>query len=346
VRRLALLALLAACGDDPISVHQQQGADYNHAALRDAIGKFVAAGRTVAAYGQLAKDAMALRPGMDETVAQDCELQLVILAVGPVESVKAEPPAAQTAALATTVWPVALAPPFDVLAADGWKDPREAPVALKDDDTPDQYVQRMCDGPYATDCKYIVPEWQGAVLGTEVIARMTQRARAALANCPECSDPAWHDAVARWESLDHAADLDRRHFESEGATSRWPVAGTGAADFATDAVVLDVDDNGEWRVAPSPTPVGPAARTAALAGHPQLGVHLRPDAHVSTLDEIVADAAAAGDTQVCIGARADQFPWTMRAYCIATGTAKKPARPGRAGDTVQVFLRGLDFAKP
>src|SRR5689334_6367956 len=102
MRRLAaLLVLLAACGDDPVDVRKEEGSDYNRGALQDAIAKFIADGRTPQAYGVLAQQVLALRKGMDENVAELAELEMVTLAIDPVESVRGLPPNAQTDALAT-----------------------------------------------------------------------------------------------------------------------------------------------------------------------------------------------------------------------------------------------------
>jgi hypothetical protein len=339
-----VLFVLAACGDDPIEVRRDPGDEYNRAALNESVAKFIAAKRTVPAYGVLGREVIALRPGMDETVAELAELELVTLAVDPVESLRGQPVAAQTEALATTVWPIALAPPFTVLATDGWRDPSEGPVALRDGEDAGAYVRRMCEGPFAVECKHVVPEWQGAVLGAEAVSRMTQRARTALANCEECSDPAWHRAIARWEQLDHAATSDRRQFERAGATSQWPVAGPGAEPWPAGAVVLEVEPDGDWIYGGER--LDGTLRASVLAGasgtdgavDPPLGVHLRPDARVETLAQVVVAAASAGFPEVHLQARADVYPWELRSYRIAT--SKKP-KLGRPTDTIQVYLRSI-----
>ena len=57
--------------------------DYNHGKLIAAIDTFIAAKRTAAAYAELAQKVIALRPGMDATVAEEAELRMIVLALDP-----------------------------------------------------------------------------------------------------------------------------------------------------------------------------------------------------------------------------------------------------------------------
>lgn len=343
----ALLVAAAGCGDDPIDVRTGAGdsADYNRGELTAAVGRFVAAGRTVEAYGVLAREVAALRPGMDETVAELAELQLVTLALAPVEAARVRPAPEQTALLATTVWPVALAPAIEELAADGWRHPTEAPVELRAGESAQDYVRRLCDGAYAVECRHVAPEWQGAILGSEAIARMTQRARTAVANCEECTDAAWKTAVGRWEVLDRAASTDRRRFEELGATSRWPVAGAGAVVWPT-VPVVEIEPDGDWML--DGTAIDPRRRGEVLrelrGGARALGVHLVPGARLEALEDALAIAGGAGYAEVALQAREPVYPWALRAYHLPTRTKKSGKRPrlGRVTDTVQVYLRAVD----
>ena len=87
---VALVGILA-CGEDKIEVRPAGDAtDYNHGAMLSAVDKFVAAGRTPAAYGELAQSAFELRTGMDRSVARETELKLMVLALAPVQSVHAK----------------------------------------------------------------------------------------------------------------------------------------------------------------------------------------------------------------------------------------------------------------
>jgi len=342
------LAVLVGCGDDPIQIHHGDGeADYNRAELMVAVDGFVKAGRTVEAYGALATEVKRLRPGMDATVAEIAELQLVVLAAGPVEAMSGRPPNEQVDKLALTVWAVALAPAIHVLAPDGWRDPREALVAAREGETPAAYVERLCGGTLAFDCQHVVPEWHGPVVGAEAISHLTARARTAVANCEECADPAWRGAVAKWEALDRTSLVERRIAETAGSPTRWPVAGPGSEPWPSiPAPLLELEVDGDWTVGGDP--IEPARRPAVLGelraqGGDVLGVHALPGARVDALDAVLAVAAGAGFHDVAVEARGETFPWPRRAYLLRAARAQKRRAPA---DTVQVFLRGRDAAEP
>ena len=112
---LAVAGSLGACNREPIEVHRStaEQADYNHSALRAAVNTFVKEKRTPEAYADLSRTVLALRPGMDRAVAEEAELKLAVLAIGPVQAVSANPMPEQVEALALTVWPTLLAPPIE-----------------------------------------------------------------------------------------------------------------------------------------------------------------------------------------------------------------------------------------
>src|SRR4051812_25106525 len=113
LRTLAIVSIVAACGQDKIDVAPGKSVeDYNHAALLAAVDKFVAAGRTPDAYAELAQAVATLRPGMDRAVAEEAELKMMVLALGPIRSVQAKPLGEQVDALALTVWPTLIAEPI------------------------------------------------------------------------------------------------------------------------------------------------------------------------------------------------------------------------------------------
>ena len=99
MKLLALLILLAGCDQEVIGVKPTPEEDYNHAKLVAAVDAFIAAQRTPAAYGELAKKVTALRPGMDATVAAEAERRMVVLALAPETSVKESPMPEQINAL-------------------------------------------------------------------------------------------------------------------------------------------------------------------------------------------------------------------------------------------------------
>ena len=84
--------------------------DYNHGKLTTAIDTFIAAKRTATAFAELAQKVIALRPGMDATVAAEAELRMVVLALDPVTAHNSASITDQINALALTVWPTLLAP--------------------------------------------------------------------------------------------------------------------------------------------------------------------------------------------------------------------------------------------
>ncbi len=202
-RALALgfgtLLALAACKREAIEVRQEGAADYNRKALLAAIDRYTEAGQTAAAYGQLALDIGALRTGMDETVAAEAELQLVVLALAPVDAVKGQPIEARAAALATTVWSAAL--DGSVEAPDPQLGPRRPGDPAKPGEPVAAYVTRLCGGPLAVSCMMIVPEAQAELVEAEAVRRFARRAKHAVSACAHCSsERAWQQAVERWGS--------------------------------------------------------------------------------------------------------------------------------------------------
>src|SRR5690606_281030 len=123
---------------------------------------FVADGRTPEAYSELASTVLELRPGMDRTVGQEAELKLVVLALAPVKAVQAQPIGEQVQALALTVWPTLLAPPIAADVVLIKRDPEAVQLLPQPGEDTRRYLQRLCGGPLAGDCKQIVPEHQGA----------------------------------------------------------------------------------------------------------------------------------------------------------------------------------------
>jgi hypothetical protein len=344
---LVVAALAAGCGDDTIEVRQPERGAYRRDDVLAAVGKYASGPRTPEAFGVLAREIAALRPTMDEPVAALAELQLTVLAVDAVESVQTLPWHERTARLATTVWPLALAPELVAREPDGWQDPDERGAMLKDGETPDAYVARLCTEAFVVECKHVVPEWQGAVLGTIAVGNLAERARAAVQDCDACAaEPRWADAVKRWEKLDAIAQTERVQADAQGATDRWPVAGPGAQPW-TRMVRLDIEDDGDWLL--EGALVAPTARVDALAGRRSAGatlaVHLAPEATVATLDAAIAAAGQAGFTHVAVEARVPEYPWALQLYTLPASRGNKP-RTGLVGAdaTIQILLRSIDGA--
>lgn len=351
------LAALLGCGEDAISVRPAERGAYGRDELLAAVSAYAGGPRTPEAFGALVRAVAALRPKMDEPVAAQAELQLTVLAVDAVEAVASLPWPERTARLATTVWPLALAPEVEALAPDGWRAPDELATALRDGEGAEAYVARLCTGAYVVDCKHVVPEWQGAILGTIAVGRLTERARAAVQDCDACTaEPGWAAAVKRWEALDVVAQAERAAAEDAGATERWPAAGPAAAPWAPVAVSVEVEDDGDWVI--DGATVALAGRVGALvarrdapadgAGRGVAAAHLAPGAPVTALDAVIAAARAAGYTRVVVEAREPVYPWTRRGYAVELARLGRGARLGGvpADATVQTALRALDARAP
>jgi hypothetical protein len=344
---LAVLAgglALAGCEKDVIDVHEP-GVDYNRHAMLAAIDRFTSAGRTPAAYGRLVDEITGLRSGMDETVAGEAELQLVVLALGPVEQAHKLPPSDRARALATTVWSLAMSSP--VSAPDPQLGSRDPGVPAMRGEPPDRYVERLCGGALAVECMFIVPESQAEVVEAVATRRMARRTKHAVEECQPCSsDPGWAGAIAKWEALEITTHAQAAANAELASPHRWPVAGPAASDWMP-APSLDVADDGGWvldahAVAPDARGTGLAkARTSSAV----LDVRIAPGTRADVLAAMIDAASAAGFREVHVEARLAAYPWTLRSYRFATSArGKKP--PWRPVDTVQVLLRSIDTHQP
>ena len=336
---LALLAL-AACSKDDIDIHTP-GTDYNRKGLLAAIDRFTAAGRTPEAYGKLAADIEGLRSGMDETVADEAELQLIVLALAPMDQTRALSPDERAQVLATTVWSVAMSGP--VTAPDPALRTPDTGTPARPGEKPDEYLVRVCGGELAIECNFVVPEAQADFVEAAAVRRMARRTKHAVEECEACAtDPGWAQAVATWETLELQTHAAAAALLPDVSPDRWPTAGRGAADW-TGAPMLDVADDGGWAL--DGAPVAPDARGSGLAMARQssdvINVRIAPEVRADVLAALIDAAGTAGFREVHVDARTPLYPWSLRSYRFATGTrGKKP--PWRAVDTVQVLLRSFD----
>ncbi len=307
---LFALALLSsgpgACSSDRIEVASTGGSDQNRGPLLQAVATLRATGHAVPAFAGFGATVLALRPGMDETVADEAELLVVTEALAVVRgaATRGESLDAQIVA----VWPMGLAPPIEapvpgVPASDAWAAwmPAAAEVA-------GAYLVRICGGVLALECKDVVPEGQRAVVGALAVERYTDRARRAVITCLTCNEPRWHDAVAGWEELTRVATATVSEARSAHAPSRWPEAGAAAVDV-------------------------PAAAPSVRV------VHLRPDERVERVRYALADARTAGASSIALLARERAYPYPLRAYLLATSVTRLPVRDG---EPVQMLTRALD----
>lgn len=198
----AILAA-AACGPDRTEVSRGH-TDYGRHDLHAAVDAFVVAGRTPAAYAVLARRVRGLGTSMDRDVGNEAERRLIVLAIEPVRSVSDRAIAEQTEALALTVWPTLLGPPIDQHRIEGSGDPNV--LLPQPGESASAYVDRVCRGPFASECKYDQPAQRGAAIAATAARLALERVRNAVDACSTCrSDPDWHEFVREWEALERVA---------------------------------------------------------------------------------------------------------------------------------------------
>ncbi|TMQ10837.1 MAG: hypothetical protein E6J91_24920 [Deltaproteobacteria bacterium] len=359
----------AGCGEDRIQVHPGENADYNHGPLLTAVDKFVAAGRTPQAYAELSRTALALRPGMDRSVAQEAELKLMVLALAPVQSVRARPMADQVEALAVTVWPTLLAPPIEADDLLTRRDPRAAAMLPAPDEDARSYLIRMCGSQLAGDCKHVVPEQQGPIVDAVATRRATERVRNAVADCVMCgADPGWHEAVRSWEELDrltnasvaeiqrradpdnwpvagNAAESDRRESSAGGGDPDGSAGGAGVRPGGIDPQLPEAEINETGEVVIGGQHYGAAQRVSALrdlrGNGPAIALHLRPETSLAQVRALIADVRKSGADRIAVVARDARYPWDRKIYWIGEGggghrTALRPT------DSLQLLLHATD----
>ena len=344
MRLVALLTILAGCGEDRVDVKPASGAtDYNHDKLVAAVDRFVAARRTPDAYAELAQTVVALRPGMDKTVAEEAELKLMVLALAPIKSVQAKPLEEQINALATTVWPTLLSPRIEEDTLTRKRDARAGELAAKPDEEPRAYLLRICGSTLATDCKQVVPEYQGQVVDALAIRRGTERVRAAVTDCLMCSaDPRWHDAVLAWEELDRSATAWLSDVVRHADPDNWPLAG-GAAEDDPQLPEAEVAASGEIVVGGhtyGPNELRLEVFKEVRGTSDALALHVRPDITLAQLRSLLIDARKAGAKRVALVAREPVYPWRRKVYWVADGSGLRPNL--RPTDVVQLLLHAVD----
>lgn len=324
---LAAAGLLGCSGKSLETVDQDEPAsDYGQGDLMAAVAEAAKAPTSPQAFRALAVRVEELRPRFNDRVAEIAELQLAFQALGPLTAQLAEPPEAQLAALATTVWPTALR------------------VEPEKGETPRQYLERVCSGPLAGECKYVVPEAWPVVMSAKVWRRLKTRARDAYADCFRCQDdPTYAAALETYDRHDTEWQSRARTYGDRAAPSFWPRAGGHAApwsgapllELGTDTVSLAGEDMGddEWR----------RMLRERRGDATVLGVHLRPRQEVRTLRAALADAAAAGWHEVALQVRDGSYPWELREYRLATRRKGAPLQV-RDVDSIQVLVQALDVA--
>jgi hypothetical protein len=344
MRGLLLVAgLVAACGRDTIPVSTKGGDDYKHGALLAAVDKFVAAGRTADAYGELAQTVVSLRPQMDRAVAREAELKLVTLAIHPVQAAQGKSMREKIDTLALTVWPTLLTP---AIAADKLlevKDPKAPDLIPKPGEDPDQYLVRLCGDPLARECKKVVPELQGNVIEALTLRRGMERARNAVTECLACRDSdAWKQTVRAWEKLDREAAESMPDIERRANPDNWPISGA-AADDDPGLPVAQLSTRGDLIV--GGRSYGPNQQRiqvlAELRGDGEvLALHFHPDTTLAQARAVLVDARKAGAKRVAVIAREPFYPYMRKAYWVADGYGLRANL--RPTDSLQLLLHAID----
>lgn len=316
--------------------------DYNQGELIAAVDKFVAARRSPEAYANLASTVLALRGGMDRTVGNEAELKLIVLALAPMKAASKLPIDEQVDTLATTVWPALLAPRIEADAILIKRDPEAAAWIPKPGEKPREYLQRLCGDLLAGDCKQVVPEYQGAIVGAVATRRGMERARNAVSDCMACgADPQWHESVRAWEELDRVANGWIDTVERKAHPDNWPTAGNASEpDPKLPEAVIDV--HGELVIGSEQA--RPGQRVEALrklrGDGEAITLHLRPEISLAQVKAILTEVKQSGAKRVAVLARASQYPWERRVYWLADGG--KIRTNLRPTDTLQLLLHTLD----
>lgn len=340
------IALAAACDQELIKVDPMPAGVDQRVKLIDAVDAFIAAHRTPAAYSVLATTITALRPAMDAAIARDAERRLVVFALSPVKAVADKPMPQQVDALALTVWPTLLAPPLQADALFSIRNPQAPQYPPKPEETPPQYLLRLCMGPLAAECKRVVPELQGNVVAALAIRRATERVRTAIADCLVCSsessDPGWRMAVKGWEELDRNAAATLPQVERRADPDNWPRAGAAAEDDP-DLPEAELRPRGDLVV--DNHAYGPNRQRIAvlrdLRGKSNvIALHVWPDTTLAQLHAVLIDARTAGCQHVAVIAREPDYPYRRRAYYVAVGYGLRANL--RPTDSLQLLLHAVD----
>jgi hypothetical protein len=177
----------------------------------ETVQRFVTAGRTTRAYVDLVVGLADAGVG-DPAIAARAELRLVSLAAPLAAAVRHRPLSEQVDALALTVWPALLQEP------------------VRDGESADDYLARLCTGPLRSECGGVAPDQRAIVVRAIAMRRADERMRAALATCLECGTADWARLGFTWESLareatGYLASLRRDELRSNAvATKLTPAA--------------------------------------------------------------------------------------------------------------------------
>jgi len=336
MRALTVLVMIAAaaaagCGKKRIAVADQsedQTGDYGKLELDKAVAEFRKQPTSPQAYRAIAVEAQRLDPAFNQPVRDIAERHLAFLSLEPMAAQVDKPPAEQVEGLALTVWPTA----FNV-------EPNPGESARS-------YLERVCAGPLATECKYIVPEEWPTVLSAMVWRRMKMRAREAYSQCRLCKQDTTYPAMLeKFDQYDNRMQAARAKLGDRADRDAWPEAGEKMAPWSGAPVLDLVADPFEWNGAEFDGDWQDRIR-ARPKDADLLGLHVRPRTEVRHVRAVVAAASKAGYRAVALQVRSRLFPYPLGEYRIATSRSagRSESVAIRDVDTVQILVRALDAA--
>lgn len=324
--------LAGGCKKDPIPVldpDESAGGDFGRAALLEAVDRFRAHPTSAKAYLRLARDIDALRPRFDEHTAQIADRMLTFLAIGPLEANANRDADERIEALAATVWPTVLGP------------------KPKKGEGGHAYLERICAGDLAAECKFVVPEMWGLQLGARVWRRFRERAQDSFAYCRVCQeDDSYRRALARYNETGFAIESEAAKRKGDGHPSHWPKV-DAMAERWKDVLTLEIGGGGELRLSGKEVP---ANRWREVLGQREkgtgaVGLYVRPNSSVGLLRNFVRDLGAIGYREVRLQVRAPAYPYTLGYYRLAPPPARGALDVGvRSTDTVQVAALAMEHA--
>ncbi len=215
VRLLLVAALVVACHRPDVPATVDDAADFSE--THGDIDRYVAAGRTPAAFAELAGSLERARAAGDPRIAADAELRLLALALPLADGARSLPIEAEVERLALTVWPALLGAPLT--------EQTRGDVTPRIDEGPAAYVARLCAGELADACRGVRPSQRGVAIRAAAMRRAEVRMREALATCLRCgsqSESGWRELAWKWESLDRVAASQLREvvsFETDSLVS-------------------------------------------------------------------------------------------------------------------------------
>lgn len=319
------------CGHDPVEVldKNRDPSDYGHTALVEAANALSADPASPQAYRIFREKVESLRNKFSQSVSAEAERYLVFLALGPLDAVADEPRAQQLDALAVTVWPTA----FEVT-------PRA-------DETPRDYLLRVCGSDLALACKQVVPDYWPVMLGSMVWTRLKERAYVAYRTCGACKgDPGYAEALAKYDKRQTEwSELSGKAKEAARPKS-WPAAGEHAAPWSG-APLYSRDLDGNFSLDGVELAAGKVREALADArgDRDAMGIYMHPREEVRALRAMLEDVASAGYKEAALLALDPEYPYGKKEYRLAVGRkARGPLVHARNSDTIQVLVQGLDIA--